>query len=292
MKRLGPAIRSLAAIGLGLLAAGCAVKPAGAPQPRPAEPVLPAPPAPAAAPALTVFEAQQRTLAQAATREGRLQDAAFAWDAVLALHPQDEEALAGRQAVLAQAQAQAAERLTQARAARNRGQLDTASRLYLEVLVLLPTHVEAANALRTIERDRARRQAVGNFARAPQPGEARNARPARNDARQQDLEHASLLARQGELDAAIALLSPAAGARRSDAAGRQLLAELLAQRAERSAASSPAAAIADLQQSLRHRPGHAQTRARLQALQAQQGPAPAARPAPVNRASSPPGSAR
>lgn len=291
MRPTPPALRLAAACGLSLLLTACAVKPPAAPPPQPAEPALPEPKA-ALAPALSAFEAQQRVLAIAAAREGRLREAAQAWDAVLALRPQDEEALAGRQAALAEAHTQVAERLAQARAARSRGQADLATRLYLEVLVLSPTHVEAANALRTIERERARRQAVGNFARAPQPAENRNKNAARNDARQQDLEHASLLARQGELDAAIALLMPTPGGRRADAAGRQLLAELLLQRAERNSASAPASAVADLQQSLRNRPGHAQTRARLQALQARQNAAAPASPPAVNRASSPPGSAR
>ena len=241
------------------------------------------------------YEQRQRAAAGAAAREGRWGDAVWAWDIVLALSPQDADAQKGRQTALAQIQSQVAERLPQAKAARARGQVDLASRLYLEVLALAPGQLEAANALRAIERDRARRQAVGSFARAMVPPDAgRSETQGHAAAGRPDLEHASLLAGQGDVDAAIALLLPTPASRPVDAASRKLLAELLLKRADTLAASNPAAAIESVRQSLRWQPGNAPARTRLQQLLAD-APAGAKEPAPrrpISKPSSAPSSGR
>lgn len=69
-----------------------------------------------------------------------------------------------------------------------------------------------------------------------------------------DVEHAAMLSRQGEVDAAIALLQPVATARRSDPAARALMADLYVQQADRLAATDRAAAISALENSLRFAP--------------------------------------
>lgn len=285
MNRL-PAVRKhrvawLTGLVLPVVLGACAVKPLPTPAPavEPAAPVLPEV-TPTAVPHYVTL---QRTQAEAAAREGRWTDAVWAWDIVLALSPQDLAAQKGRQAAQAQVQTLAAERLAQARAARTRGQLDLASRLYLEVLAVAPGLLEAANALRAIERDRARRQAVGGFARAiTPPGMTRPDAPTRTVAQRPDLEHASLLAGQGEVEAAIGLLLPAPGTSLRDPAARRLLADLYVKRADQLAASNRTAAVAALRQSLRWQPGHAAARERLKQLRA--APAAAAEPAQLPRA--------
>ena len=276
-----------------VLLSACAVN-----QPPPATPPATAavPEAMDASPAtLLQFMQTQRAVAEAAAVEGRWLDAAWAWDIVLALAPQDVAAQRGRQAALAKVNAHLAERLPQARAARARGQVELASRLYLEILSLAPDHLEAADALRAMERDRSRRQATGNFARAPRPLDTpRPEGPDRALSRAPELEHASLLASQGELDAAIALLMPLTSRRPNDAARNALLGDLFFKRAEQQAASDRMAAIDSLRQSLRWQPGHAQARTRLQQLSADgatTGKPGAQRPA-VSRPASPPASPR
>lgn len=250
--------------GLPLLFTGCAVQqPASLPESPPAV----AAPTPSAAPARPVLalEAAQREAARAAAQAGRWADAAWAWDIVLVLAPQDAEAQDGRQRALAQAQAGVAQRLPLAKTARARGQVDLASRLYLEILALSPGHPEAANALRGIERERAKRQAVSGFARRLMlPDASRSGAQADAAARRLDLEHASLLADQGDIDAAIAVLLPTPSSQPGDAASRRLLAQLFFKRADQLADSDRAGAIASLRQVLRWQPRHAQARAQLQ----------------------------
>lgn len=242
-------------------------EPAPRPEPRSAEQ-----PAPRRTPtAIDQFEQNHRTAADLAARKGRWSEAIWAWDVVLAIKPDDADALAGRRKAEAAAQAAAAERLPRAAQARSRGDFEQATRLYLEVLALRPGHTEAADALRAMEIDRSRRQAVGPFARAMVPGAATapragQARPTTGSGI--DLEHASLLAGQGEVDAAIALLQGANGTRRTDTQARAMLADLYVKQADRLAVSDRAAAINALRQSLRAVPGHPAATLKLRQLQA------------------------
>jgi tetratricopeptide (TPR) repeat protein len=293
-------LHGLLPLGLAALLGACAGRsPPPSPPSPPATELLVAA-APLAVPdtataAILAFEQAQRAAAEAAALESRWADAAWAWDIVLALSPQDAAAQKGRQTALARAQALAAERLRLARAARTNGQIDVASRLYLEALALVPGQLEAANALRMIEHNRARRQAIGSVAGAlVSPDATRSEAQARAAARRLDLEHASLLADQGDIDAAVALLLPTTTRRSGDASRRKLLAELLLKRADQLAASDPAAAIESLRQSLRWQPGLAGARARLQQLlaDAQAGANAPGQRRPLSKPSSAPSSGR
>ena len=259
------------------------------------------PPPPRTTSAVDQFEQNHRTAAEAAVRKGRWNEAIWAWDVVLALKPDDAEAIAGRRTADTAAQAAVAERLPRAAQARSRGDLEQAVRLYLEVLALRPGHAESADALRAMEIERSRRQAVGSFARAMVPGPAA---PRTAPARQAsgsgiDLEHASLLAGQGDIDAAIALLQPANGSRRAEPEARALLADLYVKQADKLAASDRPAALNALRQSLRTVPGHPAATLRLRQLQAagttaNMGTAPAAsgKPTALSRPSAGPSSGR
>ena len=114
-------------------------------------------PAQADANALSAFEQQHRQKAVQAAAQGRWADAQAAWDVVLVLRPQDAEASMRRREAVAAAADGVAERLPRARLAQRKGDLEGASRLYLEVLALDPWHAEAAAALRAIESERIRR---------------------------------------------------------------------------------------------------------------------------------------
>ena len=190
---------------------------------------------------LAAFERQQRDAADAAARQGRWVDAIWAWDIVLALRPRDADAARRRAQAVAAINAALPERLARARAARSRGDIDAAARAYLDVLVLAPDHAAAADALREIERERVRRYQLGQPSRAVM---ARRA-PANASARsatveeRTEIEHASMLASQGDLKSAIAILQPLAGPRRGSATLRALLADLYLLQAEQLAAHRP-----------------------------------------------------
>jgi tetratricopeptide (TPR) repeat protein len=245
------------------------------PTPPAAPAAVPAPelevrvPAQAASSALSAFERQHRQMAAQAASQGRWADAQAAWDVVLALGPHDPEALMRRREAVAAAAAGVAERLPRARQAQRMGDLEGASRLYLEVLALDPWHADAAAALRAIESERLRRNRsivasrVTAYRSPPAPAPA--PMPAAGAVRS-DVEHAAMLSRQGEVDAAIALLQPVATAPLPDPAARALMADLYVQQADRLAATDRTAAISALENSLRFAPGHPVATRQLRAL--------------------------
>ncbi len=272
--------------------------PAPVPRPPRHEPPAPAsprglPPAPEAQ-ALLTFEKSQRNAAEAAAAQQRWVDAIWAWEVVLALKPRDAQAQAQRSAAQAAVAAGVAERLPRAAQARQRGDAEAASRLYLEVLALAPGEPGAAEALREMERQRARRTAAVT-ARAPSTSAALSLAaalpprqmapppaallpshsalkpapdPTTERADSNDLEHASLLAAQGEIDAAIALLRPLASRPRANPAARTPLADLYWRQAERlEARGERGAAITALQRCLQLVPSHRLAAARLVVLQ-------------------------
>lgn len=231
---------------------------------------------------LDSFERRQRALAETAAQQRRWADAVWAWDVVLALNPGDATAKERRAKAQLQADEVAADRKVRAQQAAQRGDVDAAMRLYLEALAQAPGDRASADALRELERQRTRRgNVLGyrspglNLARRPNDGGWMLLPQATATNGRNELEHASLLASQGELDAAIAMLQPLASARRADPAVRGRLADLYWRKAEQMASQDPKAAIQALELCLQWAPNHAQAKARLKALRAAPEPVPA-----------------
>jgi tetratricopeptide (TPR) repeat protein len=222
------------------------VAPLAAPRDTPARASPPAP--------LARFEDSQRTRAREAGRDGRWPDARLAWAAVLALQPGDDEALDGWAQAEQSVRSTAQDRARRAEQARARGDAETAMRLNLEALAHDPTLPGPAEALRALERDRAMRVRTQAFARAPSPPSSA------------EFEHAELLAAEGEIDAALAVLEPLARAPRADAALKRRVCELLLRVAQTQA--PPSAARATVERCLRLLPQHAAALQRARALDA------------------------
>jgi tetratricopeptide (TPR) repeat protein len=131
---------------------------------------VPRPAAAAAVPGrqdgVEAFERQQRERAETAQRQGRLADAALAWEVLTALKPQRSEYRERLAATRAQVRSGVADRLGKAAVAHKRGELDGAVQHYLAALALDPMNDTAADALRAIERERQKRPA-GRLARDP-----------------------------------------------------------------------------------------------------------------------------
>ena len=226
------------------------------------------------------FERTQAERAGHAFRQGRLAEAALAWETLTVLRP-DVEAYRERLTETRQhIDKGIAQRSSRAQAAQQRGDLAAAEKLWLELLALDPQHSEAAQALREIERLRNRTSVVGRFANPPglQPragsaaaapsvaGSRPSDRTASVPGQRNQIEHAAMLARQGEIDAAISMLSEIANSGSLDASSRALLVNLHLQRADSTAGKDPAAAIADLERALQLNPRHDAARSRLQNL--------------------------
>lgn len=219
-----------------------------------------------------------------AERQGRLAEAVLAWEVLTLLRPDDAEyrrrwlgaRLAVDQAVTL--------RMARALAARQRGDALAAERLFLEALGFNPSLQAAAAALRDMEAERNRASVVGRFAqppnlqaragKAPPPqapaprGQTAPPLPAPVPAPGQRnlLEHASLLASQGELDAAIALLADSGPASLRDLDSRNLLVRLYLQRADQRASSDFKAARGDLERVVELDPTQTEAKMRLQTL--------------------------
>ncbi len=248
----------------------------------PADPPI-APPASSAAPLATelapgrrAFETATQQRAQEAERQGRLAEAALAWEALTVLSPERRDWRGQLQRLNQLVQSRAAAAFSAAQQDRQRGELDRASRGFLAVLALSPEHTPAADALRQIERERNERQFLGRFSRLTitrstlAGAESRSATEAGTTPDTRNLaEHATLLAAQGELDGAIALLSgAAASARGGDAGLRQLLADLHFRRAESLPPTQRTQVLAALRESLRLDPLHEAAALRLKSLTA------------------------
>lgn len=205
---------------------------------------------PAPDPAAEAFFLDQVDQARRAEAQGHWAAAAWAWEAAALVRPENGPTRARRDEVRRRIDVLAAERRAAAEAARRRADRDAATQAYLELLVLLPTDREAAEALRQIERQHARRALAGRFARAPAIGRRTGSAdgadqvPASNSAR----EHATLLLRQGDFDGAIQLLRESPGL--GDPATRSLLADTYVQKAESLKQRQPEAARATVEAAL------------------------------------------
>jgi tetratricopeptide (TPR) repeat protein len=134
--------------------------------------------------------------------------------------------------------------------------------------------VPAADALRSIERERVKRQQLGRLSRLTLMRRGTEAmgptdKVGSAGVDRNELEHATILARQGEIDSAIGLLERRLAADRNDRAARNMLADLYERKADDALASrDTASAIALLEKSLRLDPNDAQVAERLKQLRA------------------------
>ena len=208
------------------------------------------------------FEARQRDQAVAMERQGQWGEAVQAWEVLALLRPAEyRERLseARRQGELL-----AGERLQRARAELKKGDLDAAEQSYLGVLVLQPEQAEAAEGLRGIERARNKRDYLGQPSRITltRKGGSRVA-PSEQSI---ELEHAAMLAGQGEYDEAIGMLQKRLDGAPKDAATRRALADTLLKKAQALQASDPKAARDALQRCLKIEPKNAAAGALLKKL--------------------------
>ncbi|MGM9485020.1 hypothetical protein ACS5PN_27775 [Roseateles sp. NT4] len=212
---------------------------------------------------LNRYVQSEREAAQAAMASGQHRAAAGHWSTVLALRPEDAEALAGRQVAVAAAQVAAQQYFQRAQMARNRGDVEGAQRLALEALARDPESTEAVQALRQWQRDRNR--ASGRV--EPKPASRAGAKPAGFSG--EDWEYASLLSEAGDIEGALQLLLPAASRPGADSRLRSRACELLLDLARsRQALNDNATAIASLERCLRIEPKHAEATRLLQSLKA------------------------
>ena len=223
------------------------------------------------------FEQQHRVAAGTAEQRGQWAQALWHLDILLALTPADGELQGRRASALQSAQLAATDRQQRARQARARGDADAATRWYMEWLALAPGDTEAAEALRALERERVKRQHLGQLSRntltrrmAPEPTMTNPNQVAATGggADRNELEHASLLASQGEIEGAIAVLRPLVTPRRADPAVRRLLADLYLRQAEALLPARREAAVAALERAVQADPTHPRATARLKELTA------------------------
>lgn len=243
------------------------------------------------------FERQQLARAETAARQGRLGEAALAFEALTLLRPDRPEYRSRLDETHRRIEASIAERLPKAAAAARRGEIDEATQAYLGILALDPSHAGAADALRSLEQERNKRLHLGKYTRntltrrAMQEAEMRDTTPAvspppaRSPAVRNDVEHAAMLAAQGDLDAAIALLDTRPTQPVPDRSTRAMLVDLYVQRAEKRLPGDRAGAQADLQRATRLDPQHRRAAALLRQVTpaGRDGAAPAGSPAPASR---------
>jgi tetratricopeptide (TPR) repeat protein len=253
---------------LAVITAGCGSTPRAPPvavQSEAPRVAPPEPPSPAA-----VFEERQREAALMALRQQRLADAATSWDVLTALRPDVAEYRERLLETQRQIDSTVANRLPRAVQAQKRGDLDTAMQHYLAVLALQPHNAAAADALRAIERERNKRNYLGKYSRNTLTrramADAEMPRAAGRLAERNKVEHAALLADDGQFDDAIGLLEARLASDRNDRDAQRLLASVLLRKAEALPVTDRVAAIALLERSVRLDPGEPRARQRLKEL--------------------------
>ncbi|WP_088387738.1 tetratricopeptide repeat protein [Roseateles aquatilis] len=218
----------------------------------------------------SAFEAAQLQRAQDQAKDGDLAEAAMSWEVLTVLRPDNtgyRDSLAATRQLI---DGGVAERLQKGQQAQKRGDLDGATAQYLQALALQPDNGPAADALRSIEKDRNRKSYLGTPSRitlrkatpatvpTPKAAAAAKAQPAPD---RNELEHIAMLAAQGEVDEPIRLLEKRTPQDRADPSARRLLADLYVRKAEKVAASDKAGAMGWLQKCLKVDPKHARATA-------------------------------
>ncbi|MDH0867796.1 hypothetical protein [Mitsuaria sp. GD03876] len=251
------------------------------------------PDAPGAPP--SPFELAQAQRAQEQVKEGQLADAAWTWEALTVLRPDNanyRDSLAATRQLI---DGGVTERVDKAKAAHKRGDLDGATSLYLGALALQPDNAEVADALRGLEKERNQKSYLGKPARvtlrkaAPPPvakaapkakapaaatAEAGKDTKDAKDAKavadagpdRNELEHIAMLAAQGEVDEPIRLLERRAPQDRNDPSAKRLLADLYVRKAEKIATIDKSGAVMLLQKCLRVDPKNARATALMRQL--------------------------
>lgn len=151
----------------------------------------------AAAQSMAGFISRQQTQAEQAEKQGHWALAAWHWEAIRALRPQDTTVMASQQRALQAAESLAALRVSQARLALQLGDLESAREWLLRALATQLDLPEAIEGVKQVERSLTRKRAAETVSRH------RLNRMSRPPAA---YEHAQLLALQGELAAAVDLL--------------------------------------------------------------------------------------
>jgi tetratricopeptide (TPR) repeat protein len=208
--------------------------------------------------AMATLEARQRLIADTAEQQSAWPQAQSALDVLTAIHPEDTALALRRDRAVKAAQAAGDERSRRAKAALQRGETEVAIRLFLEALYQDPGQTEASDGLRGIERERVRRALLGSPSRVSVDGRSAMAR--------NEVEHASLLAGQGDIDGAISVLKPIGASRSSDLTVRRLLADLYFRQGMALLPTNRPGALSALELAVQADPGHARALAQLQLL--------------------------
>jgi tetratricopeptide (TPR) repeat protein len=241
------------------------------------------------------FERQWLDRAERAAARGRLAEAAQAYDILATARPRHGDYARALAATRTRIDAAVADRMARASAARQRGEHDAAATLALAALSFDPGHAEAARQLRAYEADRNKRNHLGKLSRhtltrrAMADAEVQEP-PTRAAARapagmapsvQAEVEHAALLASQGELDDAIRLLDRHLGTVPADGPARSMLADLWTQKAQQlRRQNDPRGAQDALARALQAAPRHASA---LELQKQWRASAPSPSPSPARR---------
>ena len=199
------------------------------------------------------FEQRLRERASTQGRQGRLAEAATSWEILTVLRPDSREYR---------------ERLDDTRRLID---TDVATAHYLAALALQPDNAQAAEALRSIERERNKRllgkpSRLALTRRTLQESQMATAPGIANPLDRNELEHAAMLGAQGEFDEAIGLLERHYAADKRDTAACHLLADMYYQKAEKLLARDKPGAIAALEKNQRLDPSNTRAAARLKQL--------------------------
>jgi tetratricopeptide (TPR) repeat protein len=251
----------------GLALCGCGMTPPPAASAAPAAEEAPARMPPPA----STFERRLRDRALSQGRQGRLAEAAVSWEILTVLRPDAGEYRDRLADIRRLVDTSLPERLHRGAQAMKRGDLDAAAVQYLAVLSLQPEHAQAADALRQIERERNKRSYLGKYSRstltrrAMTEAQMASAAPAvpldRNE-----VEHAAMLATQGEFDDAIALLERHLVVDKRDSAACQLLADVYFQKAEKQLPRDRSAALVSFEKGMRLDASNPRVAAKLKSL--------------------------